>query len=204
MMLATVAFLVVWSRLQAESQRLVMEQQQREQKERDLETLRARGESLQAQLDQAQQENKKNQAQIDELKQQQQALEQQIQQQLQQPQPGPSLLALYLSPGTGPRGGPGKKPYSISPKTRTVQLNLDVGAEDDYDSYNASLHDISVGQRFINRWTDLKSIGDRGSKYIRLAVPARSLTPGIYSVQIEGVSSGQAEPLPEYSFTITR
>ncbi|HKR14919.1 MAG TPA: hypothetical protein VJT15_22840 [Pyrinomonadaceae bacterium] len=216
-LLATVALLVVWSRLQAESQRLAVEQQrlaveqqQREQKERDLGILTANRDDLQARLDKAQQENQKNQTQIDELKQQQQQLEKQIQQQLQQqqqrqPQPGQQgFLALYLSPGTGTRGGPARKPSSISRKTHTVQLNLDVGAEEDYDSYNASLHDISAGERYINRWTGLKSIGDGGNKYIRVEVPAKSLTPGIYNVQVEGVTSGKTDPFVPYTFSIAR
>jgi hypothetical protein len=207
-MLATVALLVVWSRLRAESQRLALEQQQRQQKERDLANEKARAEGLQAQLDKATEENKQRENRIAQLEQQRQQQEEELRRQQRQPQQSESFFTavLHLSPGTSLRGvGSSRKPFQIPPKTQSVQLNLDVGGDSEYVAYNASVNDMNKGGTPVWQKNNVSSFPYRGSKYIRLEVPRDRLPPGSYSVAVEGLdSSGQAEPLPDYSFRIGR
>ena len=201
MMLATVGLFMVWSRWVAESQRLALEQQQRQQKEQEIAAEQARIAKLQDQLKKAGEENQQISTQNDELN-------QRLQQLQQQQQEGPSFLPAmhFLQPGGGRRGpgGGGTQVLHIAAKAPAVHLNLDVGeGGDEYATYNASLKDVNT--RVVAQREGLTPFPSRGSTYIRLQVATKSLPPGTYTVEVEGVKgSGEREPLRPFVFRVAR
>ena len=197
LMLITSAVLVfIWTRQQAESQRLAQEQQQRQQREAERSSQPGSNENRPAESNQAQRENEQEKNVVPEVQQQRQK----------QPGRQAQSFAFFLSPATGTRsiGSQQYPTLNIPPKAPSVQLNLDVEHEDDsaYSLYNASLEN-TTDNRVIARENNLKSFSHRGRKHIRLEVPRRDLTDGLYIVHVDGVTaSGQTENFNDYTFQV--
>lgn len=198
MLVASAVLVFIWMRRQAESQRLAQEQQQRQQKEAERSSQQGSNENRPAESNQAQRENEQQKDVVPEVQQQRQK----------QPghQPQNQSFAFFLSPTSGTRsmGGPQYRTLNIPQKAPSVQLNLDVEREDDgaYSLYNASLENTN-DNRVIARENNLKSFTHRGRKHVRLEVPRRDLTDGLYIVHVDGVTaSGQTENFNDYTFRV--
>ena len=199
MLTASAVLVFFWIRQQAESRRLAQEQEQQQRQQREAERRNQQGsnenrlaESNQAQRENEQQKNVSPEAQ---------------QQRPKQPdrQAQSQSFAFFLSPTSGSRstGGPQFRTLNIPRKAPSVQLNLDVEHDDStYSLYNASLENMN-DNRVIARENNLRSFSHRGRKHIRLEVPRRDLTDGLYSVHVDGVTaSGQTDNFNDYTFRI--
>lgn len=190
MLIASAVLVFIWMRQRAESQRLAREQQQQHQRETERSSQQGTNQNRPAESNQAQQV-------VPEVQQQRQK---------QADQPQSQIFAFFLSPATGTRSirGPEYRTLNIPRKAPSVQLNFDVEREDygAYSVYNASLENTS-DNRVIARENNLKPFTHRGRKHIRLEVPRRDLTDGLYIVHVDGVTaSGQTENFNDYAFRV--
>ncbi len=198
MLTASAVFVFIWMRQQAESQRLAQEQQQRQQREAEKSDQQGTNENLTAESNQAQRGHEQQKNVVPGV--------QQPGQKQPSRQPQSQSLAFFLSPTNRTRSteGPQYPTLNIPGKATSLQLNLDVqrGAHGPYSLYNASLENAN-DNRVIAQQNNLKSFSHRGRKHIRLEVPPRDLTDGLYIVHIDGVTtSGVVENLNDYTFRV--
>ena len=198
LMLATVAFIFVWMKLRAESQRLAQQQQQQEQLRQQIKEQEARYNELEAKLNKTDQE-----------KEQQAALAAEYQRLLaekQQQGPGTAMIfPIALSPGGASRGSGGEsvQAFTIQRGATQVGLKLNVTHGDDYTHYNAFVKNLDSSKPFATR-SDLKPFTERGRKYITINVLAKDLPAGSYNVHLDGVTSdGRVDNFEDYPFRIT-
>jgi hypothetical protein len=195
MLVASLGVVVLWTRLQAESQRLASEQQERQRREKEIQGEKARTESLQAELEQARRENELNRTALAELEQRQQ---EQGAQQVQTP----SFPVIFLTPWTGSRGGKGgsERSLEVHGTAIAVVIKLDV-RRGDYPSYNASITDAN--DRVVSEPKGLTPVPRRSGPYIRLQVARNAIADGLYNVHVDGVTaSGQVENFADYPFRV--
>ena len=198
MLIAGAVLVFIWTRRQAEFRKLAQEQQQRQQREAEKSREQGGNENRGAESDQAQRKNEPEKNVVPE-----------VQQQKQKPagrEAQSQSFAFFLSPASGTRGigGPQIRTLNIPSSAPSVQLNLDVKQADDgaYSFYNASLEN-TTDNRVIARENNLKSFPHRGQKHIRLEIPRRNLTDGLYIVHVDGVTaSGQTENFNDYTFRV--
>lgn len=190
LLVASTVLVFIWMRRQAESQRLAREQQQQQQREAERRNQQNSNENRSGEPNQAQRENRQQNEVAPEVQQQR--------------QPPSQSFAVFLSPANATRGSGGQYPtLNVPRKSSSVQLNLDVERKDvSYSFYNASLEDAN-DNRVIARKNKLKSFPHRGRKHIRLEVPSRELTDGLYIVHVDGVTAAdQIESFNDYTFRI--
>jgi cell division protein FtsB len=196
LLLATTAFVFVWMKLRAGSQRLAQQQQQQEQLRRQIDEQKARYDELAAKLDKTEQE-----------KEQQAALAAEYQRLLTEEQQRPATAMIFpivLSPGGGSRGSGGEavEAFTIARGASQVGLKLNVTHGDDYSHYNAFVKEIDSSKPFATR-SNLKPFTERGRKYITINVPVKALRPGSYNVHVDGITAGgRVDNFEDYHFSI--
>lgn len=197
LLLTTTAFVFVWMKLRTESQRLVQEQQQREDLRRQIEEQKTKYSELEANFNKTQQE-KDEQAELAKKYQELLAEEQQS-----------SLLALtfpiFLGPGGGTRAQDRDvlREITLPRGVRRVGLNLNVThGGDDYPRYNASVRNIDSAKPIATK-TNLKPSSQGGRKYITIDLDATILRAGSYNVHVDGVTAtGQIDNFDDYPFRV--
>ena len=192
MLLTTVTLIFVWSKLQAESNRLAQEQQQREALERQIAEQKA---SYETQITQTRQEKEEQQQLVERYK-------QLLTEQQQKPTQA-LIIPLLLNPGGGTRGGGSAvQPISIPRGVKSVGIGLNV-THGDYSSYTAVVRNIDSAKEITKR-ANLKPSQQQGRKYISFNVNATSLTPGSYSIHVDGITpDGSPENFDDYTFRVT-
>ena len=196
LLLATTAFVFVWMKLRAESQRLAQQQQQQEQLRRQIDEQKARYDELAAKLDKTEQE-----------KEQQAALAAEYRRLWTEEQQRPATAMIFpivLSPGGGSRGPGGEavEAFTIARGASQVGLKLNVTHGDDYSRYNASVKNLDASKAFTTR-SNLTPFTERGRKYITINVPAKDLRAGSYNVHLDGITAdGRVDNFEDYPFRI--
>lgn len=193
MLLTTVALIFVGSKLQAESQRLAQEQQQRELLRKEIENEKARYRDLQAQTQQEKETHEK--------------LLEDLQRQLEtQQRATPALVfPVLMNPNSGSRGGGGNAEYSVKvpseAKSIGFKLNVTHGAAY-YVGYNARVRDID-SQRVVANRNGLKPVSSQGRQYIKFNVSAKELPLGSYSIHVDGITpDGVIGDFDDYFFRV--
>lgn len=196
LLLATTAFVFVWMKLRAGSQRLAHQQQQQEQLRRQIDEQKARYDELAAKLDKTEQE-----------KEQQAALAAEYKRLLTEEQQRPATAMIFpivLNPGGGSRGSGGEavEAFTIARGASQVGLKVNVTHGDDYSHYNAFVKEIDSSKPFATR-SNLKPFTERGRKYITINVPAKNLRAGSYNVHLDGITAdGRVDNFEDYPFRI--
>jgi hypothetical protein len=181
MLLTTAALVLVWTKLQSESQRLAQEQQKRE-------ALREQVEQEQAAATAAEHER-----QIAELRK----------------RPGSGFtVSTILNPSSISRGPGGRaiEDVRITRGATHVGLKLNVThGEDEYISYNASVRkmDSDDSDKSLAAQNNLRPFSEGGKKYITFKVNATRLRAGTYNVDVQGVTaSGEKADFDDYPFRV--
>lgn len=195
LLLTTTALIFMWTKLRHESQRLAQEQQQQEQLRRQIEAEQARSGSLQAELNNTQQEKDRQAALAEDLRKQLEVEQRRSTTAL--------FIPIILSPGGGTRapGGPAVPRFTITAGIPRVAFKLNV-THGDYPLYNASVQNID-SQTPVTTKTNLRPFTDGGHKYIRFNFESKGLRPGSYNVHVDGITTeGKTESFDEYPFRI--
>jgi hypothetical protein len=117
-----------------------------------------------------------------------------------EPTPGPSVIALTLSPGA--TRGDGGATTRIPPGTSYVAFTLKV-QDTDYASYQASVQTMERTTVFSSRASPLRRTQSGATMSFR--VPANQLRPGDYLVSVDGLTpTGAKENVHYYRFRVTR
>jgi type II secretory pathway pseudopilin PulG len=191
LLLLSVAIFFVWKQSRDESRRLAAEQQQREERRRTEEQTPG-NEKPGGTPEQAKEEKEE---QLQPPKEYQQKRDNP-----RQPVMG-SALPYFLNPTSGTRGG--------GSALRTIELRKGVSgfalylnvSSGDYSRFNARLE--NVNQNEISHFNSLSPVVRRGSRYIRYPIPTNELTPGIYNVNVDGITeSGTVEDFADYLFCV--
>lgn len=191
LILTSVALVFIWIKWRDESRRLAQQQHQQEELGRQIAEQRARYGELEGSLEKLQQERQEQEKrearyleQIEELQRQTQSL----------------ALSFTLFPGSVRGPSDSKNKVMLQGGVSIINLDLDVGAGD-YSRYNAYVQDSETNT--ISKHPGLKPAPRRGGKYIRCAVAAKRLRPGVYNVHVEGVTGpGQTQNFEDYQFQV--
>jgi len=174
-----------------ESRRLTQQQRQQEELDRQMAEQRARYGELEGSLQKLRQEKEEQekrearyQEQIEELQRQTQSL----------------ALSFTLFPGSVRGVSDSKNRVTIQRGVSLINLDLEIGAGE-FSRYNAYVQDSDSNT--ISKHPGLKPIPRRGSKYIRCAVAAKLLRPGVYNVHVEGVTAPrETQNFEDYQFQV--
>lgn len=193
LLLMSVALVFVWTRLQAQSERLAAEQQRLNQLETRLAEQKAKSEQFEAAITQNNLEKQEQDKLLADY-------EQQLAQ-LRRESPA-SIVPFFLSPGSATRGGGNvEKTILIPPGAQHIELRLNV-ENGNYSLYQASLQNID--RKPIAGQQRLKPVRRGQNKVIPFRVAARLLAPGSYYVHVDGLTgSGESEDFNDYPFRVT-
>lgn len=112
-------------------------------------------------------------------------------------------LVVALSPGLSRDDSGTIKEFAIPSGTDSVQLELRIGRDLQYQSYRASLQ-TSAGVEKL-RVNDLKTTATGNSVMVPLQAAAGLLTRGDYYVKLSGLNPrGEYDDVGRYSFRVTR
>jgi hypothetical protein len=117
-------------------------------------------------------------------------------------EPGGSgkVVAISLTPGQIREDGETKS-IAIAPDTESVQLNLELPANE-YQAYKAEL--LTSERQSLRVSEDLRPESVGGKKLINFTIPAELLRRDDYRVRLSGRSAaGGYEPLSSYTFRVT-
>jgi hypothetical protein len=195
LLLTTVAFLFVWTKLRTESQRLAQQQQQQEDLRRQIEQQRARYRELESKLDKTEKEREEQAALAAEYK--------RLLGQEQQRSVPASIFPIVLGPWNASRGtgSDAIKPMTIPSQFTKVAISLNV-THGDYPRYNASVKNID-SDKVITTKTNLNPVPRGGRKYISMNLNADELRSGTYNVHVDGVTAaGSVNNFEDYLFRI--
>jgi len=107
------------------------------------------------------------------------------------------LISLTLRPGSV-RGSEAQQELVKAPDTQTVELRLVWTQKERYPGYRAVIRRVSSNESFDLPVLHAENDGNR----IRLRIPARLLTRGVYRVELTGIAAdGSISPSEEYQFT---
>jgi hypothetical protein len=177
--------------------------------ERQLEELRQTGDQsnqevarLTEERHRLEQELEDTKAQIRVAEQRQKQEREQQQQQSSSVNPGRSAIASFIL--TPPVRGSGQlQRLTIPQTTNRVALRLEL-EPNDFPNFRAVLKDQSTGRTI---WSSgiVKSSRADGAASLNLSVPARLLTPTVYTLTLSGVSGSNAqETIGDYTFQVVR
>lgn len=154
----------------------------REELERDINALRAQGGEMEAKIQQKERE-------LEALR---------LAARSTKPQPVASQIATFiLTPGLT-RGTDEPEKLIISAAARTVQLQLDLEREEDYQSFVAEIRTARGNLAWSRSGLALKRTSYGQSVF--LTIPARLISNGEYEVALKGVAKGKLEAVGYYYF----
>jgi len=111
----------------------------------------------------------------------------------------PGLVLLTLRPGSV-RGVVAQQELIKAADTQIVELRLAWTQREHYPSYHAVVRRVSSNESL----TPPSLHGDEDGNTIRLRIPVRFLTRGVYQVEVSGIGAdGSIGPSEEYQFTIS-
>lgn len=191
LIMTSVALVFIWIKWRDDTSRLVQQQGQQEELGRQIAEQRAKYGELEGSLEKLRQEREEQEKrearyleQIEELQRQTQSL----------------ALSFTLFPGSVRGPSDSKNKVVIQGSVSIINLDLDVGAGD-YSRYDAYVQDSETNT--ISKHPGLKPVPRRGGKYIRCAVAAKRLRPGVYNVHVEGVTTpGHTQNFEDYQFQV--
>jgi hypothetical protein len=107
------------------------------------------------------------------------------------------LILLTLRPGSV-RGGEAQQELVKAPDTQTIELRLVWTQKERYPGYRAVVRRVSSNESINLPVLHAENDGNT----IRLRIPARLLTRGVYRVELTGIGAdGSIGPSEEYQFT---
>lgn len=111
----------------------------------------------------------------------------------------PGLVSLTLRPGSL-RGVEAQQEVLKRADTQTVELQLIWAQKDRYPAYSAIVSRVSSNESVTSPALHAENDGNT----IRLRIPSRFLTRGVYRVELSGIPrDGSASPTEEYQFTVS-
>lgn len=114
----------------------------------------------------------------------------------------PQMDVIVVPPGSTRTVAP-QVEIKPSTATRVVELRLLWTQKDQYPSYRAVLRRLANNEQFKIENLHLENMSER--TLIRLRLPAQLLRPGLYRVEVSGISSDAKLQLPEeYNFMVDR
>lgn len=117
-----------------------------------------------------------------------------------EPRGSGKVMAVSLTPGQIREDG-ATKSIAIAPETDSVQLNLEIPANE-YQGYKAEL--LTSERESLLVREDLRSESVGAKKLINFKIPANLLKRDDYRVRLSGRSAaGSYEPLSSYTFRVT-
>ena len=109
------------------------------------------------------------------------------------------LVSLTLRPGSV-RGVEPQQELVKASDTQTVELRLIWNRQEHYPTYRAVARRVSTNESFTLPTLPAENDGST----IRLILPARFLTRGVYQVELTGIApDGSTGPTEEYQFTVS-
>ncbi|HWP55828.1 MAG TPA: hypothetical protein VN476_16990 [Pyrinomonadaceae bacterium] len=196
-LLSGAGLLTGWLKLRSESQQLAAEraalEQQRQALEKRTAEQQSRSEQLTAEILREKQQLEADRKKLEELKGAQIAANKTQSQTL-----AGSVATLFLAPGSTRGSG---DPAELSVPMGTSRIRLELGVESvGFPQYRAVIKDSRNSPIYQQR---LRS--SRSSRVLSLLVPASSLPPGKYVVELTGLAfAGSAETIDEYPFSVSR
>lgn len=113
-----------------------------------------------------------------------------------------TFATVFLTPGSLRSVGGDQTQLTIGPETTTARLQLAL-EKNDYPTYNAAIRTADGTVVFRN--DGLKPHNTGSGPQLFLSVPSRRLTPGDYTVHVDGVTtSSQAESVNDYAFRVLK
>lgn len=197
LLLVGAALIVLWLRLQHESQQLNAQRQEIQNLNQRLKDQEEQNRTLEARANETSTGNET----IDRLS-------DEINRKLEQSRPQELLAAVvtqFLSPYNserGPGGGGKPTPINITTTTRVVNLRLDVAHDPSYSRYQAEVQ--TLDKKPIRPCPNLKPVSKGDTKYINCVVLRSELTAGTtYNVHVDGLmDNGKPESYDDYLFQV--
>lgn len=197
LLLAGAALIVLWLRLQRESEQFMAQQQQIQELNQRLKKQEEQNRTLEARANETSSGNET----IDRLS-------DEISRKLEQSQPQELLATVvsqFLTPYDSERGsGGGTRPTPIHTRKNTLAVNLKLDVEHgaSYSRYQAEVQDLN--KNAIHRCPNLKPVSKGNRKYINCAIPTSELTAGTtYNVHVDGLmDNGKPETYDDYLFQV--
>ncbi|MGH9928537.1 MAG: hypothetical protein ACREA9_04810 [Pyrinomonadaceae bacterium] len=197
-LLGGVTLVTGWLRLRGESDRLAAERaavlRQKEDLDKQSTEQRARTEQLTADLQQARDQRAEDLKRIEELQRNQKPAESGQRTIF-------GTITLLLAPGSLRSGGGGPQ-LTVGPETSTAQLNL-LLQRNEYPRYSVSIKTADGAVIFSQK--RLKPHKTGSGEVLGISVPSRRLSPGDYTVHVDGLTSTEkVESVEDYEFRVTK
>jgi signal transduction histidine kinase len=174
--------------------------------ERQIETLRQAGDQSNQEVARLTSEQQRLEQELEDAKTETRATEerqkQEREQQRQAAKSGGSTIASFIL--TPPVRGSGQlQRLTVPPTTSRVALRLEL-EPNDFFNFRAVLKDQTTGRTVWSSGVIKASKGDAAAS-LNLSLPARLLSPTVYTLTLSGVSGGGAqETISDYAFQVVR
>jgi hypothetical protein len=180
-------------RLRRQVNQLQAEKQSGQSLQQALDAERKRSEELNARLNQEKQQREQTDESLRQLTETTEATK---------PAPPPVFASLTLLPGLS-RGGGQKPNLDLSNDVRLVRLQIGIDPEEEYKSFAVELRTVA-GRGVWNR-ENLAARTRRGTRAVRLTLPATDLKSGEYEIRLRGLTEGGgSEDVGFYYFNVRK